>query len=135
MALTWSILDSPGGHKLLFICLSGVATHADALLLEQLATPGGEGYGLPLLGMTAKGVSLSAEFRGFFGKKVHHSYPAMALVVPAAPMRALISLMVKVGRKLNPEHADAPVALFSEQGDAVAWLDQYFARAQASSAA
>jgi hypothetical protein len=131
--ISWSTLDTPRGLRILRSQCSGELHAEDAARFERVYSVGGEGYGLPYLAVIEPHVHFNSSFRSHYMKlKVDTMMPAIAVVVPTAPLRALVTLIVKVVKTVNSHAIPAPVQLFGGEVPAVAWLEDTVARAEAT---
>jgi hypothetical protein len=124
MPVHLSTFELPGGARCLREDCVGEMTLEDAHTVLRETGPGGSFEGLPILGLTERITSITAEARGVLGGRGNVSGTEVwaAVVVTNPVIRVAVNFLTRVNkyRKLH---------LFAREAEAIQWLDEQVRRA------
>jgi hypothetical protein len=133
MSIAYLPFHTPGGHTVMRASSDGAVTAADAAEMNAAFLPGGRYAGFCLLIITPSNLQLSGEARQLFADNRKVAVATTAIVVPTPSMRVMLNFIIKAGDALRPAGAPgAETRFFSNERDAVAWLDERLASAHAA---
>ena len=120
MALTFSKKSLTNGKGYVHALGTGTVTSEEATGLMTRIAPGGELTGLPILAVIEGKVDLEPEARKAFATlNSRDGTPVkVALVTPNAPMRVLLSFVIRLSPQVNE------TKFFGDAAEALAWLEK-----------
>ncbi len=118
MPLNYAVEKTPKGRSFLRSVSSGAVTAEDVKQFGAVIGPGQPLEGFPILSIVEPGAEFSPESRKVFGGMGTKGGPTTvtAVVVPSAPLRVMISFIVKVAG------ASDHTRFFANEPEARAWL-------------
>jgi len=118
MTIRWQPHRTERGLDLVYMWATGSITKAEAEEHTRRTSAGGDLFTTPILIVADTGAGVSPEARQVYGSSnfKERQVPG-AIVAPGAPLRVLVSFLLRVSG------AAGNTRVFSNQADAVAWLE------------
>lgn len=117
MPIAWEIRKTPGGMPYSRSVAKGRITMEDVLQLKQVSSPGGALYGLSTVTVNEPDMSLEPDARRAFADMLEQSPNTfLALVVPSAPMRVMMTFVMRMSGKADT------TKLFGDEASATKWI-------------
>jgi len=119
MPVQLSVFQLPGGARCLREDCAGEVTVEDTRVILQQTDPGGPFHGLPILALTEKMTSVTADARGMIAGRgdVSGKEVWMAVVMTNPVLRVTINFMMRILKNRK-------VRLFNREAEAIQWLDE-----------
>lgn len=117
MPINWEIKTTPGGKQYSRSVAKGRITMEDVLRLKEVSGPGGTLYGVSTVTVNEPDMSLEADARRAFADMLEQAPNTyLALVVPSAPMRVMMTFVMRMSGKA------ATTKLFGDEASATQWV-------------
>ncbi|PZR08679.1 MAG: hypothetical protein DI536_24585 [Archangium gephyra] len=119
MSMTWTLEKPPGGRNYLRTVSSGTVTAEDVKTFAAAIQPGQPFFNTAILSVMEPGTDFTPQARKMFGEMggaAGATRPPTAVVVASAPMRVLISFVLKVSG------AAEATRFFANEPEAQRWL-------------
>lgn len=117
MPFTWEKRKTDTGREFVRSVAAGEVTVADASVVQQLLSPGGELHATPVMVVNEPGVHTVAEVRKMLAGTLGSLRVPFAMVVGSAPTRVALSFMLRISGKSTEQ-----TKIFPDERAATAWL-------------